>query len=128
VKKQDNSESTQQVFPKILDEIFFPSFRPFWGELTLSSISYFTLGKNTKFFYLPPKIKFENFEFMLAIRGFKSTRRGIEDKLIKHKISGVFFTCTSRMTLEGLAERLVHPNPKIILRIHTILNIILRLI
>jgi len=46
-------------------------------------------------------IKFANFELIFAIRDSKLARRGVVDKLIKHKIGGLFFTCTPRMTLGG---------------------------
>jgi len=36
-------------------------------------------------------IKFEILEFKFAIKGPKLARRGLEDKLIKHKIEGLLF-------------------------------------
>jgi len=39
-------------------------------------------------------IKFANFEFIFAIKGPKLAKRGVENKLIEHKIGGLFFTCT----------------------------------
>jgi len=36
-------------------------------------------------------IKFANFEFMFAIKGSILGRRDVKDKLIQHKIEGLFY-------------------------------------
>jgi len=44
-------------------------------------------------------IKFENVDFIFAIRGLELARGGVHGKLLKHSKGGFFFTCT----LEWLA-------------------------
>jgi len=46
--------------------------------------------ENPESFYLPHMIKFANSEFIFAIRDPKLAKNGIPDKLIKHKIGGLF--------------------------------------
>jgi len=42
--------------------------------------------------------KFENFEFIFAIRGPKLARRDIQDTFFKHKIGSLLFTSPLGMT------------------------------
>jgi len=67
--------------------------------------------ENAEIFYFPDMMKFANFEFMFAIRGPKLARRSVQGKLIKHKIGGFLFTCTTRMTWSGQARGPIQPQP-----------------
>jgi len=55
-------------------------------------------------------IKFANFELIFVIRGPKLARRGIPDKLIKHKIGGLLFYLHTWNDFAG-ARGSVHPDP-----------------
>jgi len=55
-------------------------------------------------------MKFENYEFIFAIRGPKLAKEGVQDKFFKHKIGAFSFTCTLGMTWRGQARGSVHPN------------------
>jgi len=55
-------------------------------------------------------IKFENFEFIFAIKGPILAKRGVVDKLINSKIGGLFFICTFGITVFW---GVVHLDPKI---------------
>jgi len=55
------------------------------GELTPLCLA---TRENTEIFYFPCMIKFANSEFILVIRGPKLAKRGVQCRLIKHKIVG----------------------------------------
>jgi len=51
------------------------------------------LGENIQTYYLPPVIKFENFEFIFGFKDFESTFiRQRNTKLMNQKIGGNFLT------------------------------------
>jgi len=54
-------------------------------------------------------IKFANFEFIFAIRGPKLARRGVVDKLIKHKVGGLFFYLHPWNEFGGMNEGVSSP-------------------
>jgi len=56
--------------------------------------------------------KFTNFEFILAIRSPKLAERGVQCKIITHKIWGFLFICTPGMTWRSLARVPVHPTDR----------------
>jgi len=61
-----------------------------YGELMSSLVSNLIPRENTLIFYLPCMVKFVNFEFIFIFRGLKFVGIHVEDKLIKHKIRGLF--------------------------------------
>jgi len=56
-------------------------------------------------------IKFANFEFIFAIKCPKLTRRGVQGKLIKHKIGGYLFYLHPWNDLEEPSKGASLPRP-----------------